>query len=315
MNIKSRLIITIVVALLIGAALIVTRTTQTHGKLRAAFDGEFMTRPDGFQEMCKHYGMNFKVRPLEMEYGLMFRAIHDKAVDVIDSNATDGRIPAYNLVVLEDDKHFFPPYYAAPVIRAETLKKHPELKKILNRLAGRFTAEVMQQMNYEVDKGGKRPEGVALEFLIENNLIPDNPKQPLNPKDTITIGGKNFNEQEILGHIMKYMIEHYSNLKVDFKLNLGGTMIVFNAIEAGDIDIYPEYTGTGLLNILKENVITDPDAAYDRVKSEFRSKYDLVWLESFGFDNSWAILMRKEDSEKHKIATISDLADYMHSKK
>jgi len=140
--------------------------------LRAGFDAEFFTRPDGYEGLNKHYGFAFPGRPKQMDPGLMYRAAADEAVDVIDGFATDGRIPAFNLVVLEDDKGFFPPYYAAPLVRGEALEAHPEVGDILNRLAGRISNEAMQRMNYQVDEEGRKAADVAREFLVEQGLIP-----------------------------------------------------------------------------------------------------------------------------------------------
>ncbi|HET6872477.1 MAG TPA: glycine betaine ABC transporter substrate-binding protein, partial [Sporolactobacillaceae bacterium] len=92
-------------------------------------------------------------------------------VDVIDAYSTDGRIPAFNLQVLQDDKHYFPPYYAAPVIRKSVLQKHPELKKVINSLAGKIDDAEMQKLNAEVDLEKKEPKDVAREFLKQSGLI------------------------------------------------------------------------------------------------------------------------------------------------
>jgi len=135
------------------------------------FDHEFMERPDGYPGLAKHYGFRFVKEPKEMDPGLMYRAIAEGSVDVIDGFSTDGRIPAFDLVILEDDKHFFPPYYAAPLIRADILKKYPELEGVLNKLGSKISDETMRQMNYEVDEEGRKPEDVAREFLERNRLI------------------------------------------------------------------------------------------------------------------------------------------------
>jgi len=139
--------------------------------MRAAFDAEFLTRPDGYPGLSKHYGFEFASEPMQMDPGLMYRAVADDAVDVIDGFATDGRIPAYDLLVLDDDKGFFPPYYAAPLVRAETLREHPEIEEILNRLAGNISDDAMQRLNYEVDEEGRKAAEVAREFLISQGLL------------------------------------------------------------------------------------------------------------------------------------------------
>src|SRR5690606_2833399 len=106
-----------------------------------------------------------------MDSGIMYSAIKNGEVDAIDAFSTDGRIPAFNLQVLEDDKNFFPPYYATPVIRADTLKEHPEIEKALSMLAGKIDNEKMQELNARVDIDKEQYEDVAVDFLKEEGLI------------------------------------------------------------------------------------------------------------------------------------------------
>ncbi|MEZ7792003.1 glycine/betaine ABC transporter substrate-binding protein [Niallia circulans] len=126
-------------------------------------------------------------------------------------------------------------------------------------------------------------------------------------KDTITITGKNFTEQEIMVYIMGHLIEEHTDLKVNYESFLGGTAPAFEGVNTGNYDMYMEYTGTGLLSILKEDMVSDPDEAYEIVKKRFKEDYNLVWLEPFGFNNTYTLTLRKEDAEKYQIKTISDL--------
>lgn len=123
----------------------------------------------------------------------------------------------------------------------------------------------------------------------------------------ITIGSKNFTESIILGNMLADLIESHTDLKVERKLNLGGTQVVFGALNSGDVDLYVEYTGTGLVNILKKETITNPQEVYDIVKREFKEKYDLKWLKPLGFNNTYAIAVRKDTADKYGLKTISDL--------
>ncbi|MFP4378979.1 MAG: glycine betaine ABC transporter substrate-binding protein [Candidatus Sumerlaeia bacterium] len=285
--------------------------TGDEGELRAAFDAEFFTRPDGYEGLAEAYGFRFDSTPRQMDPGLMYKALADGQVDVIDGFATDGRIPAYNLVALEDDKNFFPPYYAAPVVREETLVEHPQIKEVLERLDGRISDATMQQLNYEVDENGRKAREVARDFLDKEGLIKSGVEPPQDVSGTIRVGGKHFTEQEILGEMIAIMIEENTGLKVKRKLNLGGTMICFNALRSGDLDVYAEYTGTGLVNILEKGVISDPDEAYRMVQDAFREEYDLRWLDPFGFNNTYTLTMREDHAKELGIETISDLADYI----
>ena len=131
---------------------------------------EFLERPDGIKGLENKYGFKFN-KTSSMDPGLTYAAVRDKKVDVIDGFATDGRIPAFNLLVLEDDRQFFPPYFAAPVIREDTLKKHPEIATVLNRLAGKLTDKEMARLNAQVDLEKKDPKTVAKDWLQAKGFI------------------------------------------------------------------------------------------------------------------------------------------------
>lgn len=281
--------------------------------LKAAFDAEFLTRPDGYLGLKEHYYFEFPSRPRQMDPGLMYKACSDGAVDVIDAFATDGRIPAYDLKVLEDDRGFFPPYSAAPLIRADTLSQHPRLREILNRLSGRLSNQTMRGLNFQVDEHGRKAREVARQFLESEGLLETRSAPGKGSNGKVRVGSKHFTEQEILGELMCLLIEHHSELRVARKLNLGGTMICFNALKAGDLDLYAEYTGTGLVNILKKQAISDPEEVLRVVKEAFKKKWNLVWLEPFGFNNAYTLAMRKAHADRLGIETISDLAEYVRS--
>ncbi len=285
-------------------------------RLAAGFTAEFLDRPDGYPGVKEAYGLEFPSEPKQMDPGLMYRACAEGSVDVISAFATDGRIAAYDLTVLEDDKGFFPPYYAAPLVRAETLEKHPGLEGLLNRLAGRLDDATMRRLNQKVERkedplSARR---VARDWLVSGGLIDADSEPRTGDAGTVVIGGKDFTEQLILPEIMALLIEHESDLGVDRKLYLGGTMICFNALRAGDLDLYAEYTGTGLVNILDRPAMSDPDETYRTVKEAFREKYDVVWLTPFGFNNAYRLTMRREQAEKLGIETISDLADRLRAR-
>ncbi|MGI6091675.1 MAG: glycine betaine ABC transporter substrate-binding protein [Negativicutes bacterium] len=131
---------------------------------------EFLERSDGYKGLQKTYNIDFKSTS-GMDPGLTYAAVRDGKVDVIDAFATDGRIIAFNLRVLEDDKHFFPPYYAAPVVRADTLAKYPEIADALNSLAGKLNDKEMAALNAQVDLEKKDPKVVARAWLKANGLI------------------------------------------------------------------------------------------------------------------------------------------------
>lgn len=126
-------------------------------------------------------------------------------------------------------------------------------------------------------------------------------------KDTVVIGSKDFSENIILGEIVSQLIENKTELKVERKLNMGGTFINFEALKKGDIDIYSEYTGTGLTAHLKMDVITDPDEAYSVVKEEFDKQFDISWMEPYGFNNTYAIAVTRAVADEYGLEKCSDL--------
>ena len=138
--------------------------------LRAGFTPEFAERPDGYPGLSEAYGFRFgAVR--DMDAALMYQAVARDEVDVVSAFATDGRIPAFDLLPLEDDRQFFPPYHAAPVARGELLEERPELREALSLLADRLDDGTMQRLNYEVDEEGRDAFDVARDFLVAQGLV------------------------------------------------------------------------------------------------------------------------------------------------
>ena len=145
-----------------------TRLTQlaAHApEWRAGFGYEFLERQDGYRGLAATYGLAFREPPRVMDLTLIYRALADKQVDVIAGDATAGLIDALGLVALEDDRRYFPPYDAVPLIRAATLLKHPEVAAALRRLSGRVDAAAMRRMNHAVDADHRDPAMVVREFL------------------------------------------------------------------------------------------------------------------------------------------------------
>jgi osmoprotectant transport system substrate-binding protein len=137
---------------------------------RAGFGYEFMERPDGFAGLARAYGLTFRETPQIMDLGLLYRALLEKQVDLVAGNSTDGLLAARDLTMLEDDKHYFPPYEAVPVVRAEALARFPEMRAALLELAGKISDGEMRRMNYEVDGEHRDIAAVAREFLRAKGL-------------------------------------------------------------------------------------------------------------------------------------------------
>ena len=132
---------------------------------RAGFGYEFLERADGFAGLARVYGLEFAVPPTAMDLGLTYRALAEGRVDVIAGNSTDGLIPALDLVVLEDDRGYFPPYYAAPVVRRTVLERYPEVGRALEELGGRLTDSEMRRLNALADVDRRDLAVIAREWL------------------------------------------------------------------------------------------------------------------------------------------------------
>jgi glycine betaine/choline ABC-type transport system substrate-binding protein len=128
------------------------------------------------------------------------------------------------------------------------------------------------------------------------------------PRNHIVVGSKNFTEQLILGEIIAQHIEARLHQPVERKLDLGGTLLAHQALLAGDIDMYPEYTGTAFTNVLKRSGVTNPAAVLEQVRAAYSSSFHVDWLDPLGFDNSFAMAVRGEDARARHLATLSDAA-------
>ncbi len=137
---------------------------------RAGFGYEFMERQDGFPGLAKTYGLRFMAPPRIMDLGLLYRALESKQVDLVAGSATDGAIQMLDLAVLADDKHYFPPYDAVPVVRQETLRRYPGLESALDALAGKISEQDMREMNYAVDGQHQDVVEVVREFLRRKGI-------------------------------------------------------------------------------------------------------------------------------------------------
>lgn len=301
------------ILVIVGAAYLFTAVSKNS--IKAGFTPEFMGRQDGDLGLRSVYHLN--VNPVIVNDAIMYKAAYEKELDLISGYSTDGRIKAFDLYVLNDDKKIFPPYFAAPIIKTKTLKKFPELEETLNLLANQFNDSIMTDLNYKSDQLHQTPERIAKDFLVKNKLYKTSRK---GNSGTVRIGSKIFGEQYILTEMYKMLIEGYTDYKVETKTGLGGTKICFDALVNDGIDFYPEYTGTGLLVLLKpseqtlKEVTQSADKTYQYVNAEFQKQYGIQWLKPLGFNNSYALMMRRKQAEELKIKSISDLKRYFDEK-
>ncbi|MEP6582756.1 MAG: ABC transporter permease/substrate-binding protein [Ginsengibacter sp.] len=284
-------------------------------KMLAGFTPEFMGRKDGYLGLKEVYKLN--MRTVVISDAVMYKAAYEKQLDVISGYSTDGRLKAFDLVVLEDDKKIFPPYYAAPVVRDDVLRRYPELENVLNLLSGHINDSIMTELNYRVDYLKQAPEKVAKDFLMEQSLYKE---AKSGNAGVVRIGSKIFGEQYILASIYSMLIKGNTDLQVETKTGLGGTKICFDALTNDQVDMYPEYTGTGLLVILKANdsIVSSlggiKEKVYDYVQQQFHKQYNLKWLQPIGFNNAYALMMRREQSERLHVISITDLKNLVDKK-
>ncbi len=137
---------------------------------RAGVGYEFLERPDGFRGWTERYALHFAAQPSVMDLGLIYRALVDKKVDIVAGNSTDGLIDALHLVALADDRHYFPPYDAVPIVRRDTLAKFPQLRPALAALAGKISADEMRHLNAEVDAAQHDVPAVVRAFRSSKGL-------------------------------------------------------------------------------------------------------------------------------------------------
>ncbi|WBA42838.1 ABC transporter permease/substrate-binding protein [Hymenobacter canadensis] len=307
----------------VGRALLVTLPLlaglyllpRATGKLLAGFSPEFIGRADGLPGLRQAYGLG-RLPSVVLAPALVYEAARSANVDLIDGYSTDGRIKAYHLRVLHDDRHVFPPYFAAPVVRAGLLTEHPELRAVFGMLAGQLSDSVMTDLNYRVDYLHEEPRAVALAFLRRRGLWRA-PRPLAAGAPVVKLGSKIFAEQYILAEMYASLIRGNTGLDVSTKTGLGGTTICFEALRSGAIDMYPEYSGTGLLVLLQpppatvDSLGADAGAVFGYVQQQFRRRYQLEWLAPLGFNNTYALLMRRQQARELGISSISELSAYL----
>jgi osmoprotectant transport system substrate-binding protein len=144
--------------------------TPYASRWRVGVGYEFLERADGFRGWSERYGLHFAGQPSEMDLGLIYRALQDHKVDIVAGNSTDGVIDSLHLVILDDDRHYFPPYDAVPIVRQATLEQFPQLRAALAELGGKVSGPDMRHLNYLVDAEQRDAAAVVREFRQSHNL-------------------------------------------------------------------------------------------------------------------------------------------------
>jgi osmoprotectant transport system permease protein len=148
----------------------ISNVVQYAPRWRAGFGQDFMSRPDGYAGFVRAYGLKFAELPREMDLSLTYRAVAERQVDMIAGNSTDGLIARHDLFQLEDDRRYFPPYDAVPLVRKETFRRHPEIRQTLSALGGTISVDEMRQLNFRVDGEHRSVKEVVQEFLRKKGL-------------------------------------------------------------------------------------------------------------------------------------------------
>lgn len=286
-------------------------TSDDSKPLKLAAAAEWTQRSDGLPGFQKHYGFEFPEIAV-VDLGLAYQAVGTGMAHVGVGDATEGRIAQYDLVVLEDDKRFFPAYNPAPLVRAEILERHPEIADIMRELSSGLDLEALTLLNKEVAVSGLMPERAAKNYLLAQELIGETPPAATRAEDDpVVVSSKTFTEALIMGYLTKYLLEDRGFAVTD-EIGLGEVAVITPALTSGRIDIYWEYTGTGLMNVMDHGeVVTDPQECYELVRDWYKDRHDIVWLDYAPANNTFVLFTSRELHQEHGWEKISDLAAYL----
>lgn len=271
--------------------------------------GEFSTRPDGLPGLEEAYGFEFPADAVTAldEDALVYNEVDSGSCTFGSIFATDGRVGALGLTVLEDDEGFFPPFNGAVNIRTEVLDAHPEIADLFASVSESLDDETMIDLNAQVDVDGDDPEDVAREWLDEHPVDESIDLSGV----SLTVGSKEFTEQLILGNIASLALED-AGADVSDQLGLVGSTTVREALISGEIDLYWEYLGTAWVTYLgNETGIPDVQEQFEAVR-DADAENGITWLEPAPFNNTYAIAMTEESSEELGITSISEIGDLIN---
>ncbi len=320
---RKLLIICLVLALTVGIGVWGLGCNDEEPELivRTSITDEWDVRADGRAAFEEHYGFTYNPgHLLIVGAGLTLPALKEKEVEVGLVFATDPYMAELDWHVYVDDKFFFPPYDLTPSVRGEVLDEHPEIAGILNELVATFpgggqnaTPElvaqaqaVWQDLNHMVDFQGMWPDDVAMEYLTDHGLIPD--PTPDQKGVGIKVGAKDFTEQFIIGQMMAQLLEAHG---YDVTLSDGlSSAALRGGIEAGDLDVIAEYTGTAWMDHFNQEYVPawDNNDIYELVQARDEDDYNIIWLDPIWNNNTYAFASWPEFVAEHNLVTLSDLA-------
>ncbi len=278
-----------------------TSKVETSSKLKLGLQQDAVSI---YQPVDAAYGLKWKSTTFISE-SLSFAAVTSGSIDVNECYTTDPSIVVDNFVLLTDTKNAFPPYNPAPIIRDSTLAKSSDIATTLNGLESHLNTAEQTGLIEKVSVGHQTVPEVAQAFLQAQGLLSSPSKAGAGIK--ITIGSKNDPDGQLLAEMYSLLLAN-QGFNVTTKLALGQTPVLSSAIQSGQIDIYPEFTGTGL-SIGNLTNTTDPQTAYTEVKTYYEQKYHITWLDAaFNLNDSYGYCTSKANATKYHLQTIGDLA-------
>jgi len=316
---KTRLLFALVVIVVMGLAMTACSGGSTSSKtVKLAASDEFFTNVDANPAFEKTYGYTLtKDQEVRLAGGNTAQtetavAEGTDGVNFGMAYGTDGALADLGLVVLADDKGAQPVYWPCPITRKEIVDKYPDIEELLKGPFDGLTLEKLQELNGRIQVGGEAADAVASSYLESGGYT--SASAPTQSKGTITVGSKIDTEGELLSSIIKLKLED-AGYKVVDKSQTGTTDVVRKALLDGEIDIYPEYTGSGLLFFpsVDPAIFKDGEQGYQEVKKLDLEQNNVVWLTPARANNTWAIATKKDFAEKEGLKTMSDFAAYVNA--
>jgi osmoprotectant transport system permease protein len=257
-----------------------------------------------YQAVDQAYGLQWKSKSFINE-SLSFAAVTSGSIDINECYTTDPAIVVDNFVLLTDTKNAFPPYNPAPIIRDSTLAKSSDIATTLNALESHLTTAEQTGLIKMVSIDHQTVPNVAKGFLSQQGLL-SNPSTA-GAGINLTIGSKNDPDGQLLAEMYSLLLAN-QGFNVTTRLALGQTTVLDAAIKSGAVDIYPEFTGTGL-SLGKLPNTTDPQTAYTEVKNYYEQQFHITWLDAaFGLNDSYGYCTSKANASKFHLSSIGDLA-------
>lgn len=311
LKILPLLIIFVISAVLVGGC---GEGEADYDRLIFSTNAEWLERDDGLEAFEDHYGVEWPRDDVQsVELGLTYEAVGEGEADVGIGDATEGRIELFDLHILEDDEEFFPAYNPAPVIRQEIVDAYPELEDEFRELSSSLDQDTLGTLNKEVTVEDRQPEDVAMEYLLEEGFIEDEDPEvdPDREDPPIVVGGKTFPEALTLGAMTVYYLEGLGYEVVD-ETGLGEVAVIRPALETGEVDVYWEYTGTGLFNVMEhDEVIADAEECWQTIRDWDLENNDLLWLDYAPANNTYVFFTNQQVYEEYGFETISELMEYI----